>query len=40
MSAQVTREVADALGLEQGGRVFVRPRNERVFAEAAGGAGI
>ena len=40
MSAQVTREVADALGLETGGTVFVRPRNERVFAEAAAGAGI
>ena len=38
MSAQVTREVADALGLETGG-IFVRPRNERVFAESAG-AGI
>ena len=40
MSAQVTREVADALGLVTGGTVFVRPRNERVFAEAAAGAGI
>jgi sulfate transport system ATP-binding protein len=36
MSAQVTREVADDLGLRAGGTVFVRPRNERVFAEAAG----
>ena len=40
MSAQVTREVADALGLETGGTIFVRPRNERVFAESAAGAGI
>ncbi len=40
MSAQVTREVADELGLEQGGTVFVRPRNERTFAESAAGAGI
>lgn len=40
MSAQVTRDAADALGLRQGGRVFVRPRNERVFAESAAGAGI
>jgi sulfate/thiosulfate transport system ATP-binding protein len=40
MSAQVTREVADALGLHPGGTVFVRPRNARVFAESSGGAGI
>ena len=40
MSAQVTRDVADELGLEQGGTVFVRPYNERVFAESAAGAGI
>jgi sulfate transport system ATP-binding protein len=40
MSAQVTRDVADGLGLEQGGTVFVRPYNERVFAESAGGGGI
>ena len=36
---QVTREAA-ALGLEKGRRVFVRPRNERVFDVAAAGAGI
>jgi sulfate transport system ATP-binding protein len=40
MSAQVTREVADALELETGRTIFVRPRNERVFAEATAGAGI
>jgi sulfate transport system ATP-binding protein len=40
MSAQVTRDVADELGLEQGGTVFVRPYNERIFAESHGGAGI
>jgi sulfate/thiosulfate transport system ATP-binding protein len=40
MSAQVTRDAADELGLRQGGRVFVRPRNERVFAESAAGGGI
>lgn len=40
MSAQVTQEVADALGLETGGRIFVRPRKERVFTESAAGAGI
>jgi sulfate/thiosulfate transport system ATP-binding protein len=34
LSAQVTRETADALGLEPGGRIFVRARNERVFADA------
>jgi sulfate/thiosulfate transport system ATP-binding protein len=38
LSAQVTREAADALGLEEGGTVFVRPTNERVFTES--GAGI
>jgi sulfate transport system ATP-binding protein len=38
LSAQVTRDLADELGLEPGGRVFVRPTNERVFAEE--GAGI
>lgn len=32
LSAQVTREAADELGLEPGGRIFVRPRNEKVFA--------
>jgi sulfate transport system ATP-binding protein len=40
MSAQVTREVADALGLHPGGTVFARPRNARVFAESSGGGGI
>jgi sulfate transport system ATP-binding protein len=38
LSAQVTRETADRLGLETGGRIFVRPTNERVFTED--GAGI
>jgi sulfate/thiosulfate transport system ATP-binding protein len=38
LSAQVTREAADELGLEEGGTVFVRPTNERVFTES--GAGI
>lgn len=38
ISAQVTRDAADELGLEEGGTVFVRPRNERVFADS--GAGI
>jgi sulfate transport system ATP-binding protein len=32
MSAQVTRDLADELGLEPGSRIFVRPRNERVFS--------
>jgi sulfate transport system ATP-binding protein len=32
MSAQVTRDLADELGLEPGGRIFVRPKNERVFS--------
>jgi len=32
MSAQVTRELADELGLEPGGRIFVRPKNARVFS--------
>ena len=40
MSAQITREIADELGLRDGGKVFVRPHNERVFYEAAAGAGI
>ena len=38
LSAQVTREVADDLGLEPGSSIFVRPTNERVFSET--GAGI
>ncbi|MGE0026793.1 MAG: sulfate/molybdate ABC transporter ATP-binding protein [Thermoleophilia bacterium] len=38
LSAQVTRETADRLGLETGRRIFVRPTNERVFT--ADGAGI
>jgi sulfate transport system ATP-binding protein len=38
LSAQVTRETADRLGLETGRRIFVRPTNERVFSED--GAGI
>ena len=38
LSAQVTREAADRLGLEAGSRIFVRPTNERVFT--ADGAGI
>jgi sulfate transport system ATP-binding protein len=38
LSAQVTREVADDLGLEPGSPIFVRPTRERVFTET--GAGI
>lgn len=38
LSAQVTREVADDLGLQPGSSIFVRPTNERVFSET--GAGI
>jgi len=38
LSAQVTRETTDRLGLETGRRIFVRPTNERVFT--ADGAGI
>ncbi len=38
LSAQVTREVADDLGLAPGSSIFVRPTNERVFSET--GAGI
>ncbi len=38
LSAQVTRDVADELGLEPGSSIFVRPTNERVFTET--GAGI
>ena len=38
ISAQVTRDVADELGLEPGSSIFVRPTNERVFSET--GAGI
>jgi sulfate/thiosulfate transport system ATP-binding protein len=34
LSAQVTRDLADDLGLEPGGSVFVRPTRERVFAGA------
>lgn len=40
LTAQVTREVADALGLEAGGTIFVRPRNERTFATSSAGGGI
>lgn len=40
LTAQVTREVADELGLETGGDIFVRPRNERTFVASAGGGGI
>ena len=38
LSAQVTRERADSLGLDEGGSIFVRPTNERIFT--ADGAGI
>jgi sulfate/thiosulfate transport system ATP-binding protein len=38
LSAQVTRDVADELGLEPGSSIFVRPTRERVFTET--GAGI
>ncbi len=38
LSAQVTREAADELGLEPGASVFVRPTRERVFSGS--GAGI
>jgi sulfate transport system ATP-binding protein len=38
LSAQVTRDVADELGLEPGSAIFVRPTRERVFTET--GAGI
>ena len=38
LSAQVTRDAADELGLEPGSAVFVRPTRERVFT--GGGAGI
>ena len=38
LSAQVTRDVADRLGLEPGSSIYVRPTNERVFTET--GAGI
>jgi sulfate/thiosulfate transport system ATP-binding protein len=38
--AQVTRNVADELGLEEGGHVFLNPTNERVFEVAGVGAGI
>jgi len=38
LSAQVTREVADELGLEPGSAIFVRPTRERLFTET--GAGI
>jgi sulfate transport system ATP-binding protein len=33
LSAQVTREHADSLGLHEGGAIFVRPTNERIFSE-------
>ncbi len=38
--AQVTRNVADDLGLEEGGDVFVIPTNARSFVAAGAGAGI
>ncbi len=38
LSAQVTREMADQLGLAPGSSIFVRPTNARVFADS--GAGI
>ena len=38
--AQVTRNVADDLGLEEGGDVFVYPTNARSFVGAGAGAGI
>ena len=38
--AQVTRNVADELGLEEGGDVFVIPTNARSFVAAGAGAGI
>ncbi len=38
LSAQVTRDVADELGLEPGSSIHVRPTNARVFTET--GAGI
>ena len=37
MSAQVTREEADALDLEPGSTVFVRPTKEKLFTEAGWG---
>ena len=37
MSAQVTRDEADTLGLEAGSTVFVRPTREKLFTEAGGG---
>jgi sulfate/thiosulfate transport system ATP-binding protein len=37
ISAQVTREEADTLGLEPGSTVFVRPTREKLFTEAGGG---
>jgi sulfate/thiosulfate transport system ATP-binding protein len=43
LSAEVTREEADRLGLETGARVHVRPSRERRFdgeAVTAGGAGV
>ena len=38
LSAQVTRDVADELGLAPGSSIFVRPTRERLFTET--GAGI
>ena len=38
--AQITRNVADDLGLEEGGEVFVNPTNVRSFVAAGAGAGI
>ncbi len=38
--AQVTRNVADDLGLEEGADVFLNPTNARSFAGLGAGAGI
>ena len=38
--AQITRDVADDLALEEGGEIFLSPKNERFFASAGAGAGI
>jgi sulfate/thiosulfate transport system ATP-binding protein len=40
LHAQVTREVADSLGLREGGEVFVVPTNARSFAGAGGAAQV
>lgn len=39
LSAQVTREAADELGVGEGDRVHVRPRASRVFSAAEAEAG-